>query len=579
MDPFPFLAPSRTGTFPTSGNAGPGDALVPNRTAGNLGAFLAVLKGFVAVPVGEAPGLPKKGDTSRDDAAPLPFTDTDSTDRDTETAGDAPDACPAVSIAHVPLAVVGPDTGSLPWVDSDPPGLHARMETQFSIPDVPPEAVACSVSSTGPAQGSDRKHTGVAATAADSGLLNSGPASDGNLSKDRAAVDAGPASDRVPKQDMRPLDAVSAPLPRPLSEAEAAATMAVRATELAWRERAVIGVRPSPEVPAVGQAGSAPAAHQDSPRLQDGNLPQLSDKGVTVLPDLRRESTLSYPAFVRNDVPAGAEESAPSAPSLPSNEITDSPTRTGAETSTTKPVDSTANQKVTPERVRAASVQVADTSRISINNPPMPAPAVMAVVSTRQEAPVTPAEIMPPPATGHQSLMDPAVALVVDATAAAVEDPAGFAMGADTPSTPRTEHRAAPVIPSLPHGLGQRLAETVAQFPDRPVEVTLSPDELGRVRLSLTTHDGTLTMSVQADRPETLDLLRRNIDQLAQDFRDLGFRDLSFSFGDRPARQSPEHAPDETGTENVTEARAELRPARQPRMTTPDADGGLDLRL
>ena len=41
-------------------------------------------------------------------------------------------------------------------------------------------------------------------------------------------------------------------------------------------------------------------------------------------------------------------------------------------------------------------------------------------------------------------------------------------------------------------------------------------------------HPETLTLT--AERPETLDLMRRHIDQLAQDFRDLGYRNLAFSF-------------------------------------------------
>ena len=43
--------------------------------------------------------------------------------------------------------------------------------------------------------------------------------------------------------------------------------------------------------------------------------------------------------------------------------------------------------------------------------------------------------------------------------------------------------------------------------------------------MTLATHDGTLTLAIHTDRPETIDLMRRHIDQLAQDFRDLGFSD------------------------------------------------------
>jgi hypothetical protein len=174
---------------------------------------------------------------------------------------------------------------------------------------------------------------------------------------------------------------------------------------------------------------------------------------------------------------------------------------------------------------------------------------------------------------------DPTDPLTVGTDGTLDGEVAGAATGADTLPSPRAEQRLAPVTQALPHGLGQRLAETIAQFPDRPVEVTLSPEELGRVRMSLSTHDGALTMSVLADRPETLDLLRRNIDQLAQDFRDLGFHDLSFSFGDRPGPHSPEHIRDEAGGEDDPDGLAASPTRARPMRAAPAADGGLDLRL
>ncbi len=131
----------------------------------------------------------------------------------------------------------------------------------------------------------------------------------------------------------------------------------------------------------------------------------------------------------------------------------------------------------------------------------------------------------------------------------------------------------------LPPGLGQRLAETAAQFPDRPVEVTLSPEELGRVRMSLSTQDGTLAMVVQADRPETLELLRRNIDSLAQDFRDLGFGQLTFTFAGGGQGGQPDtfdNMPDSSGHEEMlTESNVRALAAG----SAPDGTDGLDIRL
>ena len=42
--------------------------------------------------------------------------------------------------------------------------------------------------------------------------------------------------------------------------------------------------------------------------------------------------------------------------------------------------------------------------------------------------------------------------------------------------------------------------------------------------------DGKVVVNVIADRPDTLYLLRRNIDLLAQDFREIGYRETAFSF-------------------------------------------------
>lgn len=159
-----------------------------------------------------------------------------------------------------------------------------------------------------------------------------------------------------------------------------------------------------------------------------------------------------------------------------------------------------------------------------------------------------------------------------------------LAATADAAPLSRGAERAAaghPATGALPAGLGHRLAEAVSQFPDRPVEITLSPEELGRVRLTLATHDGALTMMVQADRPETLDLLRRNIDSLAQDFRDLGYQDLTFSFGQDRAPRQPHGAETLADAGEIgaspSPAPAEA-PGRDPARLAADS-GGLDLRL
>jgi flagellar hook-length control protein FliK len=130
--------------------------------------------------------------------------------------------------------------------------------------------------------------------------------------------------------------------------------------------------------------------------------------------------------------------------------------------------------------------------------------------------------------------------------------------------------------------IAAQLGEALRQMPNRPVDIALSPEELGRVRLSVTTSEAGVVVNVLAERQETLDLLRRNIDQLGEEFRDMGFDDIAFSFAGG-ANTSTDRG-DNSSPFEQTNATAEVdlgdTPAAQP--LTPIALGslaGLDLRL
>lgn len=137
-------------------------------------------------------------------------------------------------------------------------------------------------------------------------------------------------------------------------------------------------------------------------------------------------------------------------------------------------------------------------------------------------------------------------------------------------------HAAELVRQSLPHA-----AEAARQIGHGTVEIALSPEELGRVRLTIHSDDGaTATVRLSADRHETLDLMRRHVDLLAQDLRDLGYRELSFSFQDQPQRGLVDfnRRGEESGVPldqfPSSEAGAGLAPG-----SMRHADGSLDLRL
>jgi len=112
---------------------------------------------------------------------------------------------------------------------------------------------------------------------------------------------------------------------------------------------------------------------------------------------------------------------------------------------------------------------------------------------------------------------------------------------------------------------------------DQVIELKLRPEELGQLRFRIGQGETGLMLSVTADRPETLDLLRRNVDQLARHLSDLGYGSASFSFGEerpgsqsRSSRESAAQAPEPVGRQ-VTEAAVSDPVAR--------ASDGLDMRL
>lgn len=125
------------------------------------------------------------------------------------------------------------------------------------------------------------------------------------------------------------------------------------------------------------------------------------------------------------------------------------------------------------------------------------------------------------------------------------------------------------------HAVAQ-MAEVAARTPHRPVEIALNPEELGRVRISLSTHDAGVTVQISAERPETMDLLRRHIDQLAADFRRLGYEQIGFEFTGNSAGGFTRHASPVT---SVAADAADSAPAEQPAPPEPPATSGLDLRL
>ncbi|WP_170546996.1 flagellar hook-length control protein FliK [Ruegeria arenilitoris] len=109
------------------------------------------------------------------------------------------------------------------------------------------------------------------------------------------------------------------------------------------------------------------------------------------------------------------------------------------------------------------------------------------------------------------------------------------------------------------------------------IEVALNPEELGRVSIVLNGRDDGLHLTISAERPETLDMMRRHLSVLEAEFQNFGLGNLSFDLGTSADAQHDESEGAESN-EFLTpqpEPVAEAGPAR-PNIAP---DGRIDIRL
>jgi flagellar hook-length control protein FliK len=151
------------------------------------------------------------------------------------------------------------------------------------------------------------------------------------------------------------------------------------------------------------------------------------------------------------------------------------------------------------------------------------------------------------------------------------------------------------VVAAGPNGAdGPRTARRIArQVADHPVlrtggaaELSLYPEELGHLRLTVEGSEGNLRIVIEAARPETADLLRRHVETLRQELRQEGLLSVGVSIGGgdarrgdgSPARQSEQGGfggPALAGGASPEAALAATHQAARSRTAT----GHLDLRF
>ena len=108
----------------------------------------------------------------------------------------------------------------------------------------------------------------------------------------------------------------------------------------------------------------------------------------------------------------------------------------------------------------------------------------------------------------------------------------GLAEPSKIPPTPGPAYVPAPaIVPALPPKLGADLVALAKTPVNGPTEILLNPAELGHLRFEIHHSADQVRVVLAVERPETLDLLRRNADQLLGEFRSAGFSGTTLSFG------------------------------------------------
>ena len=340
---------------------------------------------------------------------------------------------------------------------------------------------------------------------------------------------------------------------------------------------APVAVQPAASGAANSPALADPARHPETPP-QARNFSE--SRAHPVLPAHRGPGPESRPTpppsglpgsesritFATRPLPDAGPQQPPQAPSLamPSHALpTDAP-----QTPESRPTPRARPEQPAPSRPHPQTAEVSA-------DPPFPVARLPDPTQTDPRA----LQVNPPREDTLPIATDPVVQNVVPPVAMPMRVPGTEAHTSDTQPAPAFDPS-----PQQTHDLPRHLPAALAKAAsgvdkDDRVELLLDPVELGKVRFELSSSADRVQVNVSVERPETLDLLRRNIETLRAEFRDAGFDAATLSFsqwgkGGDPAPQPPFARPTLfTGTPPEDAAPLTPQPARN------TSRHGLDLRL
>lgn len=110
------------------------------------------------------------------------------------------------------------------------------------------------------------------------------------------------------------------------------------------------------------------------------------------------------------------------------------------------------------------------------------------------------------------------------------------------------------------------------------VTIRLDPPELGLLDIELVFESNRVTATLTAERPETLEMLRRHTDMLQRDLAASGFAGADIAFGDRRPGEGGHQQPGDAQPSGMA-AVSPMAPAAPALATRTTAAGRLDIRL
>jgi flagellar hook-length control protein FliK len=336
--------------------------------------------------------------------------------------------------------------------------------------------------------------------------------------------------------------AAADPVQQPAPTETATATPAATSGEAAATQPVaqVNGQRATAQIPAAGatSAGTV-AAQQAALGLDDGMLAQLQAALQTRSPliDASAAMTKAAPAAAGKEVPglpiALLAQSLVTATQAPNGQA--APTQPGQRAANGQGVaKAQGKQALGPQgkgEANAAAGPAVDFRSVA---------AALANSTARGAA-------APTSATAATSAVDGAAATTSTSTSTPVpgatpgSERAAQATRAEAP--PPAHHTPRLSGPQFAERVGLTIVRAAETGADR-VSIRLNPAELGRIDVKMELgQDGRMTLTVAADRPETLDQLQKNVRDLERSLNDAGFSagagDLSFSL--RQQQSSNDH--------------------------------------